>query len=112
MVQTYQGFTLGNYPFGEFSHLGGQANVYFEAFEHRANAADHFAGPKLLTEQNERTILEIADGAEKIFRKVLVITVNAATRQFAFHFRITCSDEVAGTGAECFILEAIEQRLL
>jgi hypothetical protein len=36
--------------FDRFSPSGREANVYFQAFEHRANAPDYFAGPEFFAE--------------------------------------------------------------
>lgn len=89
--------------------LGGQTNIDIKAFEDGTNPADDLAGPQLFAEQYERAILKIADPAEKIVWIGFVVSVHTALGEIAFESGITRFDQLAGTRAERFFLEPVDQ---
>ncbi len=80
-----------------------------ETVEGGADSANDFTGPEFLTEQHERTILEIADSTEKIVGKSRVVGIDAAAREFPLDFRIAISETRTGARAKRLVLETVEK---
>src|ERR1019366_8754831 len=84
-------------------HLDGQAR------DRRLHAAEDFAGPQLLGEQRQETILEITDRAEQVISKRGVISVHAAAGQFPFDDGVTDGQQRSRARAKGFADESFDQ---
>ena len=87
-----------------------KADFDVEAVKGGPGPADDFAGPALLTQQNEGAILKIADGTEKILGESGVVGVDATAGEFAFEFGVV-SNTRTGARAEGFILKTVNKFL-
>jgi hypothetical protein len=85
-------------------------DLYVEALQGGADAANDLACPQLLAEEHERTIFEAAHGAEKIIRECFVVSIHAPAGQLAFESGVPGCELRTRAGAESFALKAVQER--
>src|ERR1700733_1202707 len=88
----------------------GQTDFDVLAFERRADAANHFASPQLIAEENQRAVFESTDSAEKIIVERSVVSIHTAAGQLSFESCVAFGYQCSGTGAERLVLETVDQR--
>ncbi len=57
---------------------------YLKVLDYGANAANDLAGPQMVAQQGQETVLEISNGAEEVSWEGRVISVHAAAGQAGF----------------------------